>query len=167
MKPGTYRVTLTEANYMGIQRDGGISQSATPYKDVPVTAGSSISASFEYDEARASSTSPMRPARQSGHDLPDRPQDLVLQHQVAVFRITGRPNAVRLYPYSFGYTADRRRLRRSPPSPTEGCRSVDPSEWLAGTSNGVALGNGSHGDAVAASPGGAALGRGPAWDSSP
>ena len=72
-----------------------------------------------------------------------------------MFYTTTQDLADRTVPVVGRIHRDRRALRRAD-NGLGGCRSADPAEWLAGTVNAKVLANGSHGNPVAAAPGGSA-----------
>jgi len=147
--PGVYSVSLSKAGYVDI------TQNATPTLNVTVVAGATTSAPFGYDQAArfAMSYAPGQPA---GTKFATTGADVSFVNTYGTSYISGTPASANLYPWAVGYVPIAGHYI-APTQASAGCRSVDPSEWKAGSPNGgAALKAGNHGGAVAAGPGGSA-----------
>ena len=150
--PGTYSAKVTKANYI---TDAQVS---TPVQtNIVVTAGSTLQAPFQYDDA-ATFTFAYASNQISSRVLPTN-LNVTLSSTYGPYVTTGpTPAAVKLHPFASGYSAvagkyskpvvDASGVQTSP-----GCVSPDPASWPAGTVNGVNLQAGIRLPAVAAAPG--------------
>jgi len=145
VKPGVYSVSISKSGYVDI------TQNATPSLSVTVVAGATTSAPFGYDRA-AKFTMTFAPGAPSGTIFATN-ADTSFVNTYGTFYLAGYPATAKLYPWGVGYVP----LAGHYIAPTQlsaGCRSVDPSEWQAGTpGGGPALAAGDHGASVAAAPG--------------
>jgi Tfp pilus assembly protein PilV len=145
--PGVYKVALSKSGYIDI------TQNTSPSLNVTVVAGSTVSAPFGYDKA-AKFTMTYAPGAPSGTKFPTNAETSFVNTYGT--SILGVPATASLYPWATGYVP----IAGHYVAPTQlsaGCRSVDPSEWAAGSDgSGPALAAGDHGAAVAAGPGGSA-----------
>lgn len=145
--PGVYKVALSKSGYVDIN------QNASPTLNVTVVAGASVSAQFGYDQA-ASFSMTYAPGAPAGTKFATNAETSFVNTYGT--SILGVPATASLYPWATGYVP----LAGHYIAPTQlsaGCRSVDPSEWEAGSDgSGPALAAGDHGAAVAAAPGGSA-----------
>lgn len=143
--PGVYKVALSKSNYVDI------TQNSNPSLNVTVVAGSTVSAPFGYDLA-AKFTMTYAPSKPSG-TLFATNSEISFVNTYGTSYVSGTPSSASLYPWAVGYVP----LAGHYIAPTQlsaGCRSVDPSEWPAGTiGSGPSLAAGDHGAAVAAGPG--------------
>jgi len=146
--PGVYNVSLSKSGYVDI------TQNPTPSLNVTVVAGATVSAPFAYDKA-AKFTMTYAPGAPGGTLFASNAETSFV-NTYGTSSISGTPTSASLYPWAVGYVP----IAGHYIAPTQfsaGCRSVDPSEWPAGTiGSGPALAAGDHGAAVAAGPGGAA-----------
>ncbi|HEU0205694.1 MAG TPA: type II secretion system protein [Pseudolysinimonas sp.] len=146
--PGVYSVSLSKSGYVDIN------QQATPTLSVTVVAGATTSAPFAYDQA-ARFAMTYAPGAPSGTRFASNGEiSFVNTYGTSV---SGTPTIASLYPWAVGYVPIAGHYI-APTQLSEGCRSVDPSEWAAGTigGGGPALAAGDHGAPVAAGPGGSA-----------
>ncbi len=146
--PGVYKVALSKSNYVDI------TQNPAPTLNVTVVAGSTVSAPFGYDLA-ANFTMNYAPGAPVGTKFATNAQTSFVNTYGTSYT-SGTPSSASLYPWSTGYVPIAGHYI-APTQLSDGCRSVDPSEWPAGTIGaGPALAAGDHGAAVAAGPGGTA-----------
>ncbi len=146
--PGVYKVALSKSNYVDITQD------PAPTLDITVVAGSTVSAPFGYDLA-AKFTMNYAPGAPVGTKFATNAQTSFVNTYGTSYT-SGTPASASLYPWSTGYVPIAGHYI-APTQLSDGCRSVDPSEWSAGTiGTGPALAAGDHGAAVAAGPGGTA-----------
>lgn len=146
--PGVYTVSLSKSNYVDI------SQNSNPSLSVTVVAGSTVSAPFGYDLA-ANFAMSYAPGAPSGTRFASN-AEMSFVNTYGTSYVSGTPTTASLYPWASGYVPIAGHYI-APTQLSAGCRSVDPSEWPAGTiGSGPALAAGDHGAAVAAGPGGSA-----------
>lgn len=145
--PGVYKVALSKAGWVDI------SQNASPSINVTVVAGASVSAPFGFDQA-AKFTMTYAPGAPAGTKFSTNAETSFVNTYGT--SILGIPSTASLYPWATGYVPIAGHYI-APTQLSAGCRSVDPSEWAAGSDgSGPALADGDHGAAVAAGPGGSA-----------
>jgi hypothetical protein len=145
--PGVYKVALSKSGYVDIN------QSANPSLNVTVVAGATVSAPFGYDKA-ASFTMTYAPGAPAGTKFSTNAETSFVNTYGT--SILGVPATASLYPWATGYVPIAGHYI-APTQLSDGCRSVDPSEWAAGSDgSGPALAAGDHGAATAAGPGGTA-----------
>ena len=146
--PGVYDVSLSKSGYVDI------TQNATPTLSVTVVAGATTSAPFGYDQA-ASFAMTYAPGAPSGTEFATN-ADNSFVNTYGTSYLSNYPATAKLYPWAVGYVPIAGHYI-APTQLSPGCRSVDPSEWPAGTpAGGPALAAGNHGPGVAAGPGGTA-----------
>lgn len=144
VEPGTYSVALAKSGHIGAD------QSTAPTSSVTVTAGGTVSASFDFDLAATlglvygSGSSSNRYATNN---------ETTFVNTYGTYYVSGTSSSVRLYPYG-GYTAIAGHYIAPNSDGTGGCRAVDPSEWTAATISGTNLGDGIASAPIAANPGG-------------
>jgi len=147
--PGVYSVSLSKSGYIDIN------QNATPSLSVTVAAGATTSAPFGYDLA-AKFNMTYAPGQPSGTKFATTGADISFVNTYGTSWVSGNPASASLYPWGVGYVPIAGHYI-APTQLSPGCRSVDPSEWPAGTpAGGPALAAGDHGAAVAAGPGASA-----------
>jgi len=147
--PGVYSVSLSKAGYVDI------TQNANPSRSVTVAAGATTSAPFGYDLA-AKFAMTYAPGQPAGTKFATTGADVSFVNSYGTFYLSGTPTTANLYPWGVGYVPIAGHYI-APTQSSVGCRSVDPSEWKAGSPNGgAALKAGNHGAAVATGPGGSA-----------
>jgi hypothetical protein len=143
--PGTYNVGLSTSGYIDYN------QAAAPSTSLSVSAGSSVTATFAYDQRATYTTSYASKVNGNQPKLPDSLVTNFLSSK-GNYPVTGKPASVYLYPLSEGYAAVAGSYV-STSSTTSGCLSVDPNNWQAGTVAGQALKAGTR-QIVGVSPGG-------------
>jgi hypothetical protein len=129
--PGTYTVGLSTSGYIDYN------QAASPSTTLTVSAGSSVTANFAYDQRATYSTTYASKISGNQPKLPDALVTNFLSSK-GNYPVTGKPASVYLYPLSEGYAAVAGTYV-STSSTTSGCLSVDPNNWQAGTVNGQSL----------------------------
>jgi type II secretory pathway pseudopilin PulG len=149
---GTYSVKVAKTNYITD------AQQLNPVQTgIVVTAGSTLNAPFQYDDAATYNLA-------HGYNLPaDRrlPTDLDVSFSSTYgpYVVSGAtPSAVKLHPITGGYSSVSGKYAKpvvnsSGAVTSPGCISPDPAAWPAGTSNGVAVQAGVRLPPVAAGPG--------------
>lgn len=146
--PGVYKVALSKPNYVDI------TQNSNPSLSVTVVAGATVSAPFAYDLA-ANFAMTYAPAAPSGTRFASN-AEMSFVNTYGTSYVSGTPTTASLYPWATGYVPIAGHYI-APTQLSDGCRSVDPSEWAAGQiGGGPNLAAGDHGAAVAAGPGGSA-----------
>jgi len=146
--PGVYKVALSKSNYVDI------TQSSNPSLNVTVVAGSTVTAPFGYDLA-ANFNMTYAPGKPAG-TLFATNAEMSFVNTYGTSYVSGSPTTASLYPWAAGYVPIAGHYI-APTQLSDGCRSVDPSEWPAGNiSGGPDLAAGDHGAAVAAGPGASA-----------
>jgi Tfp pilus assembly protein PilX len=144
VKPGVYRVGLSKTNYVDN------TQNSSPTLDVTVVAGSTVTAPFAYDLA-AGFTMSYAPGAPAGTKFASNAATSYVNTYGTSY--TGVPATASLYPWPAGYIPLAGHYV-APTQNSDGCRSVDPSEWQAGNlGSGPDLADGDHGAAIAAGPG--------------
>jgi hypothetical protein len=143
--PGVYKVALSKSNYVDI------TQNPSPSLNVTVVAGSTVSAPFGYDKA-AKFNMTYAPGAPSGTKFATDAQ-MSFVNTYGTSYVSGNPTSASLYPWAVGYVPIAGHYI-APTQLSDGCRSVDPSEWSASAS--PALADGDHGAAIATTPGGTA-----------
>jgi len=146
--PGTYSVTLSKSGYIGS------TQSTSPSQSVTVTAGSTVSAPFDFDNA---ATLGLIYGSSSGSNRYATNNETTFVNTYGTFYQTGTASTVKLYPFG-GYTAIAGHYIAPDADGTGGCRAVDPSEWTAATAGGTGLAAGVAADPLPANPSGTASG---------
>ncbi|MBN9605869.1 MAG: hypothetical protein J0G30_04595 [Actinomycetales bacterium] len=147
--PGTYTV--------GVSRGGYISdkQQSAPTVSSVVTAGTSTSQSFQYDQAGTFALSYQVAGSTGSLRLPS-DLDLSFLNSYGVYvRSGGSPSSVSLHPYPSGYSVVAGAYA-APTDSSAGCVAPDPGSWPAGTVGGTAYAAGERQPAQAAAPGGSA-----------
>ncbi|HEY4152289.1 MAG TPA: prepilin-type N-terminal cleavage/methylation domain-containing protein [Pseudolysinimonas sp.] len=143
--PGVYSVTLSKSGWIDI------TQNTSPTLNVTVVAGASVSAPFGFDRA-ASFAMTYAPGAPAGTKFSTNAETSFVNTYGT--SILGVPSTASLYPWATGYVPIAGHYI-APTQLSSGCRSVDPSEWAAGSDgSGPALADGDHGAAAAAGPGG-------------
>jgi prepilin-type N-terminal cleavage/methylation domain-containing protein len=128
--PGTYSVKLARTGYLDD------TQAAAPTKTITVTAGTTQSVSFTYDQAITLNTSYVSgPVAYSGSVA--KPTDLPTSflNTSGTYTTTSPTSSVSLFPFSSGYSA----IAGPVSAGVTDCASSDPRAWLAGIVNGVAV----------------------------
>jgi Tfp pilus assembly protein PilV len=147
--PGVYKVTLSKSGYVDI------TQNPSPTFSVSVVAGATVTAPFAYDQA-AQFTMSYAPGAPVGTKYASNNETSFVNTYGTTYTsgITlGTPSPLSLYPWGTGYVPIAGHYI-APGQSSTGCRSVDPSEWSAGSDgSGPALADGDHGLPVAAGPG--------------
>jgi hypothetical protein len=144
--PGTYSVTLSKSGYIGSTQD------TSPSQSISVTAGSTVSAPFDFDR---SATLGLIYGSNSGSNRYATNNETTFVNTYGTFYKTGTSSTVNLYPFG-GYTAIAGHYVAPDADGSGGCRAVDPSEWEAATVGGTGLAAGVASDPIAANPGGSA-----------
>jgi type II secretory pathway pseudopilin PulG len=152
---GTYSVKVSKANYVTD------AQQIDPVQtNLVVTAGSTVNAPFQYDNAGTFSLvlASNRPVnRVLPADL-----NITFNSTYGAYVTAGpTPASVKLHPFGSGYSAiagkySKPVVNSSGVVTSAGCLSPDPASWAAGTVGGVSLPAGTRLDPVAAQPGGPA-----------
>lgn len=141
--PGNYDVSVTKSGYVDIE------QSPTSTITVGVAAGSAVPAGLQLDQAGVFSvTYPAAPA-----NLPVN-LDTSFLSTYPIYTTTAPASPVLLSPLSLGYQALAGKYV-DPTSPTDGCKAVDPENWLAGAIGATSYSAGKRQSAAGAVPGGA------------
>lgn len=134
--PGTYNVSVSRAGYVDIN------QSATSTVQRTVTAGASVNALFEYDQA-ATVTLALAPNVSGAAPLVSSTMGMGYFSGSNSYPLSVASSPVSLYPYSAGYTA----VAGSPAT----CAAHDPANWPETTT----LAAGQRGPIFSTTPGGA------------
>ena len=155
--PGTYTVGLSAAGYLDNQ------QNPSPSKAVTVSAGTTGSASFQYDQA--SSYTPSYASNYTAAN-PTAPAPLLPTNLQSTYvplsgtgtvwpLVTASPvTSASVWPAPSGYVAVAGALTDSTGATTL-CASFDPAAWPVGTSGSTALAAGARGAAAPSTAGGA------------
>ncbi|GAB3607781.1 hypothetical protein GCM10027413_31900 [Conyzicola nivalis] len=151
--PGTYSVKLSKANYVTD------AQQIDPVQPgIVVTAGSTLNAPFQYDNAATftlgyASNQPVN--RMIPIDL-----DVTFGSTYGQHVVSGpTPTSARLHPFPSGYSSiagkySKPTVNAAGVTTAAGCLSPDPASWAAGTVLGVSRPAGTRLDNVAGAPGG-------------
>ncbi len=140
--PGTYDVKITKTNY--IDSDQNLTTST---KTVVVTAGASVSAGFQFDQAATFT------ANYGSALLPTNMKTTFVSTYGTVVSTTA---AKQLHPFPSGYTVIAGKYV-APNAVDQGCLSTDPSAWPTRSGDGAF---GSRQNPAAADPGGTATSNG-------